>query len=351
MINQEIYSVISSDETAMEALQDIRNCQPPKDRMHFFEMALEGSSEANAILLQKLYNDVISKSNIDYGTIPDSKGNLLKYKGYPLIEQSIDKINRLYEGIANEDVKLLNSLHDMIISSKKDFEFGFTYDIELLKITYNTAVMSLHEMISLCVFEYAQGLRNKAGVEFNFATTKKQNLLIVKNTKSLVKAYEKGQMKKVVNAFKKDPNMLNTAPASEASVTAAIGVAKTVFAAVPTFIKIPIGVIAALILLLILIRNAIYLFYSGSVSVRDYANTEKELVDFYIEKEKENGESSKVIEKHSKFSQKLQNIANFIEVKILNNDKQAKENLEVSNKENFGKSEVPGSPFSGDIVF
>ena len=60
-------------DVVMESFYDMRNSQPPKDRLHYLDVVLEGSVESNATLLQKLYTDIISKSNIDYGQIPDSQ--------------------------------------------------------------------------------------------------------------------------------------------------------------------------------------------------------------------------------------------------------------------------------------
>ena len=360
-MNTGLERILMSDDCVMESLNSMRLAQPSKDRLHYYDIVMEGSTEANAILLQKLYTDIISKSNVDFGSIPDSKGNLTKCKEYPIMEQAMDRLNRLFEGTASDELKLMNQLNDMIISCRKDFEFGYSFDIEILKVTYCTAVMTLHEMISVCILEYTERMRKNAGIKFNFSSTKKKDILVIKTTRSLIKAYNNGQWQKMIGAFKKDPDLMSGS-ATEASVSFsgsitgmgfgdALKAAGNAIKSIPKFISIPVAIIAAIILIFILIRNLIYLFYCGSVSVRDYTKTEKELVDVVIRNEKEEGVSDKVISTHTKISDMLHSVANFIEVRILNNDKQAKKELEKSNKDNFQASDFKNPAFGGDIEF
>ena len=372
-MNRQLYGYLCHDEAVMESLTDLRMAQPPKDRLHYFDVALEGSAEANANLLQRLYIDVVSKSNIDFGSIPDSRGNFRKYNGYRLMEDSITRLNQLYEGIPSDNMKRLNGLYDMIISCQKDFEYGFSYDIELIQILYNTSVMSLHEMIGVCLFEYNDSLKAKAGNTFNFSNSKKKDLLITKNVDSLIKAYKNGQFQTMMKEFKKNPNLLSTTKipataAEEANLDGAAalvegikyvadkaGGAKDAIANAISehpAIAIPIIAVGAFILLIIIIRNLIYLFWSKSISADEYLKAEKEILDIEIENEKVNGAPEKRIKSYRKFSDKLQRLSDFIEVKILHNDKKAKEELKKSNKENYTKNSLGSSPaFSTAMQF
>lgn len=360
-MNSELWRVISDNEAALEAFNNMRLAQPVKDRLHYFDVAIEGNSQENATLLQKLYVDIISKSNIDFGTIPDSKGNLLKYTNYPTMEDAISSINKIFSGIASDTVKNTNRLHDMIISCRKDFELGYSFDIEILKVTYCTCVMSLHEMINFCIFEYAQRLRQNAGVIFDFAKVKKKDILVLKNVNSLLKAYDNGQWKKMVDTFRKDPTILKAGTANEAlQFSIAAGAAPGAFgtavataanAIVTSPLFLPLATVAVFILLFILIRGLIYVFYCGAVSIRDYVKTEKALVDITIQNEKTDGTSTEVVKKHSKIADKLQSIANFIEVKILNNDKQAKAELKKSDQENFNSTSISSQAFGAGMTF
>jgi hypothetical protein len=101
------------DNLALEAFVDIRNDQPPKDRLHYFDVVLESSEDTRGTLIQKLYVDIISKSNIDFGKIPDSKGDLTKYEYYNEISESIGALNKLVDSAKSDELAMLNNLFDI----------------------------------------------------------------------------------------------------------------------------------------------------------------------------------------------------------------------------------------------
>lgn len=357
----------------MESFNEMRLAQPPKDRLNYFDIVLEGTSQANATLLQKLYNDIIARSNVDFGSIPDTKGNLLRYKEYPLMQQSMDAINRLFEGVPSENVKMMNELHDMIISCRKDYEFGFAYDIEILKLTYNSTVMSLYEMINLCILTYTKKMKDKAGIELG-TKKDKNNLILIRNVKGLLKQYKEGQWAKIIATFKKDPRMMDVTVANESlwgtkivqkivkgktenvivnrTLGDAVKSAVDIHNKIPAFIRIPLDVVAVLVTLLFIIRGFVALFYSGSARINDYSKTQKAFLDAAIQQEKEDGTPDTVISKHTKLSERLSNISTFIETKIFRMNKEAKKDIQESNAQNFTTNDFKGSSFSsGGIEF
>ena len=337
------FEIMMQDDAVLESMIEMRNAQPTRDRMHYFDKVMEGSTETNAALFQKLYTDILSKSNIDYGDIPNSTGALLKYRGYPLLQETIDKINTLYKGISSEEVTTMNKLHDMIIDCKKDYETGFTYDIELIKIIYNTSVLTLYELINLCIISYTKIMRKNAKIEVSFITKKKSDLSIYNNAKSLVKMYESGQWKRIMKEFHKNPTMFSgTGGAMEAKFSVG-GLLKAISDA-PNIIKIPVAIVAGVIMLLVIVRQLVYWFYCGASKVNEYIKTQKQFVDVVIAQEKVAGESTEVIEKHSAIADKLSSITNFIEVKILHSDKESKAKIVESDKQNYSVKDFSSSP-------
>ena len=353
------------DGVCMESFYDMRNSQPAKERLHYFDVVLEGSVESNAVLLQKLYSDIISKSNINFGQIPDSCGALTKYSGYKLMSESMDKINKLFEGIPSEEVKLMNRLHDVIISSQKDYEFGYKFDIEIVKLAYCVSVMVLNDMINICIMTYTTQLRKNAGIEFAFKKMKKNDVIAIRGAKSLVKSYEKGQWAKMMQQLKKDPSMFGVGSGiATEGIGDFVGGLSTVLTgkfddrvetiknsvnSIPNVVKIPVAIVVCVIALLAVIRECVYLYFNSANSVKEWSRSQKEFVDIVVEQEKEDGTSNKVVQKHSKLSQKLENLANFIEVRIFKANKDAKKDLEQSNKENFTSSSFGSSAFGGSI--
>ena len=347
------------NEYAMESFMDMRNAQESgKDKLEYFKYVMEGSVETNATLLQKLYTDILANSNIDFGDIPDSKGNITKYTGYNQMVEAIEMLNKLFEGVGCDEIKIMNSLHDMIVSCKKDYEYGYNFDIEIVKIMYCTSVVALYEMINVCILVYTKKMRQNAGVEIEIGKTKKKDILIIRNSKSLIKSYESGQWSKLINAIKKDPNMFVGATAvTEAKsevgniIADAWDSGKVILDKIPdSFKKVGLA-LAAVVAVFLAIRGLVYAFAYGAVKIKDYCNTQKEFVEFAVKQEKEDGEPDKVIKKHTKLAERLERIANFIEVKILHTNLKASKEIEKSNKENYPVSDFKSVSLGGNIEF
>lgn len=354
-MNLNMQSDMFSDEIVMESMNAMRLAQPPKERLHYFDVVMEGTSETNAILLQKLYTDIISRSNIDFGAIPDSKGNLVKYKEYPLIQESMERLNILFEGVPCEELTLMNGFHDMIISCKKDYELGFNFDIEIIKLIYNVSVTTLYELINICILMYTKKVRKDAGIEFDFGKIKKKDVIVLKNAKSLLKSYQTGQWAKMISSLKKDPTLFNAVtPATEASLFGDKSLGEAVKAgadfvkSLPKVITIPAAIVTSIIMIFFAIRGLIYAVFCARVRMSENLKMQKEFVDAAIRQEKEDGEPDVIVKQHTKLADRLQSLANFFEVKLLRTNSEAEKELEKSNKMNYKSSDFK-NPFGGDI--
>lgn len=349
-MDQNLRNLLFEDPVVLESFVEMRTAQPPKDRIHYFDAVLEGTQESNADLIQKLYTDIISKSNIDFGSIPDSKGNLVRYKEYPLMQQSMDRINLLFKGKASDELKLMNQVHDMIVNCKKDYEIGFTYDIEMIKITYNISVLTLYELINVCILSYTKQMRENAGIKFDLGKVKKSDNIVLKNAQSLLRSYQSGQWAKIITQVKKDRSILQVnIPATEAGAAVAASSFGTMFKAAASFAAghIPLMIVVALIGIFLGVRKLIYFFYSGSAKVKDYVDVQKEFVNATMNSEKLENVDEKVINKRSKLLDKLDHITRFIEGKIFRTNQKAKEELTKSNIENFHKPSFGEAPAPG----
>ena len=344
-------------DVAMESFYDMRNSQPPKDRLHYLDVVLEGSVESNATLLQKLYTDIISKSNIDYGQIPDSQGALIKYSGYKLMSESMDKINTLFKGSNYEEITMMNKLHDIIISCRKDYELGYKFNIEIVKIAYCTAVMTLYEMINICILLYTKKLRNQNGIEFDFKTAKKKDLIIYRGAKSIIKCYETNQWTKMMNEFRKDPAFMgigNTSVATE-DFTDTFGTFINYgiewIKGAPKGVKIVGKVVVGIIAILSGIRIVVYHFYNSACKIKDWSKNQQEFINCMADQDERNGVSTDKVEKERKLSSKLQSLADFIEVRLLKTNSDAKADLNTSDKTNYSTSEFKNIGFGGNVEF
>lgn len=348
--------------SAMESMIEIRNDQPKNDRLRYFNTALEGSAETNATLLQKLYQDIISKSAIDFGQIPDSQGALVKYKDYHTMEEAMDCINKLFVDKQVETVDMMNQLHDFIINLRKDYAFGYQFDIDIIKIIYCTSVVTLMELINVNIVSYTKGLRiTPPSIRYK---VKKNDLLIIKSAKALIRSYESGEWNRILNVMKKDPALRGAAIEAKNTVFSGIvdsvkDLAGEINTVVPAMTKIGVflrkyknigAIAAAAIAIFLAIRKLIYYFFRGRQKVSDWLRTEKEFIDA-VTKEERDSLTNNMIEKRQKIANRLERTADMIEVKLDRVDAEAKRDLIDSNKKNFSKASFSNSGVGGDITF
>lgn len=347
-------------EYAMEAMIELRTSQEPKDRLHYFDTALEGTTEASATLLQKLYQDIISRSAIDFGQIPESQGALTKFKDYRTMEEAIECLNKLFAGVKNDEIDIMNRLHDQIIAARKDFAFGYQFDVEMIKLIYCTSVCTLMEMINLCILSYTKSLRDKNAVEFTFTKLKKKDLLVIRSAKAVLHSFESGEWNRIMNVVKKDPAIRR--PVTESSmamegqikdvyddvtniargVIGSNGMAniKGAIGKVPNFLFHTKGgnivlIIAGLIALFASIRKLIFYFFKGRAKVSDWMKNEKEFVKACYDSDITSGNNSATTEKKKNLANKLDRLADTIEIKASRANVEAEKALNTSNRENF----------------
>lgn len=328
-----------AEQIVLESLTEMRNDQEsPRERLTYIKtiyddgIATEGvTNNIKGQLVQKLYTDVLSKTNIDFGTIPDSKGNFLDYQYYQLITESIDALNVLMEKKPKEFIEL-TTLYDNLISLRSDFEYGFKFDIEIIKLTYNVAIMSLFGLLNYCVSVYTNYLREVNGITMKFGKVKKKDLVIVNSVTSLNRLFKSGEWTNIVKSFKgKDSQLLGELLGSVSLFASkGIGAAVSGIASAAAPIAIPVLVVVAIIALLTIIRWLIYYFYELSSKIGVFASTQKEFLDIYMRKTKD---SDSAVTKQKAMLNSLESISNSIEAKVFRADANTKREISKSNRD------------------
>lgn len=373
--------------------------QPTKDRLTYKTAAMEAATlnpESAGNLLQKLYRSIIGRSGINFGKVPDSKGDITKYTKYQTIVQCIDHLDQLLGDKQVEELRLTHKLLNILITACGDFEFGFKTDNQFIKTTYNTMVFALHEMVNICIVIYTDYLTaSREGKPYK-ATTYRQDLIVVKNVKDFVRMYESGEWNQMIMDLKKGAKnllgyffetnndvttktswihfimssltnlgilaggakIMDKAAVTKFGVdtaasfgTKASTVAKAVWAK-------PVGkvgiIILALIAALILVRNLIALFYKGAYSIRDAITHEEEFLKAHAESEKREGNDF-AYAFQSKFYTKMIALRDMIDNKILKDNANGKKEISEDNRTSYSLDEIrdngPASsaPMSGSF--
>lgn len=332
------------EKIALEALIEMRNDQESsRDKLTYVKsmydegIATEGATNnIKGQLIQKLYLDILGKSNIDFGKIPNSKGNFANYEHYQMIQESIDALNMLMENKPKE-LEILNKLNENIITLRSDFEFGFKFDIEIIQLTYNMSVMTLFGLLNYCVSVYTNYLKEVNGITMKFGKVKKNDLIVVNSAASLNKIFSSGEWTNIVKTFKgKDSHLLGSILGAATSFsTQGIGAALSAVASSP--IAIPVIVTVSVVSLLVILRWVIYYFYELSAKVDSFVSIQKEFLDTYMSRTKD---SDTAVAKQQKMLAKLEGISNTIDARIFRADTAAKREISKSNKKDFSMAEI-----------
>lgn len=176
-----------------------------RDTLHYKDIAMEATQtpQGMATTLQKLYRSIIGRRGINFGKIPESRGDLTKYFKYANICNCMDALDEALGQINPPEYVLLKKLHNFLITCRADFEYGFKSDNDYLKLTYNTLVMSLHEMVNVCIVIYVDYIKQPMTTNYRYTGFDKQKLVVVKNLEDIVAMWESGEWAKLVLEIRK----------------------------------------------------------------------------------------------------------------------------------------------------
>lgn len=334
---------LKANDVVMEAMFELKIDQPISDRMTYVDSVLEATvnTSTQSQLVMKLYQDIMKHANIEFGKIPDSKGDLSRYYYYPQMMDTIEVLNKLYseKATTHPNMKMLNRLHDLLLALRGDFEFGFKINNEFIQLTYNILVMSLNEMINICVYDYTSNITNGIGLgKLPVNSVKSTNSRKFTNyVDKFIKSYDKGEWAQIMHQFRTDAsNFLGAG--GMANAMQAVG--KVVLPVIRTSGKI----LAIMIALLVLIRFLTYFFTASRNRLADYAKLQAEVIRANMSAEGETGYEAQ--QKTVKF---LDGVATVLYGKGQKAEQDAERMMHETNKEEFTKKELTGS-FDFDLA-
>ena len=382
----------------------------PADRLNYKNMAMEAiSGPDTGMVLDRLYKSVMSRASINFGKIPESAGNLVKFSRYKTLADSITLLDKNLGEYNIMEVNLTKELHDTIIRCKEDFAYGFKVDSQFLKVTYNTMVYALCEMINLCDVIYIDML--KAGAEGKPFTYKGySDLLLVQNVKKFIDMVKSGEWATMVNGIKKDArNLLDVVFGNQdvqdsssvlgnlkapvgivgmwaaasmpgakriagarvtagmsteeaaragalrfADVTKSMGnLASKVWNTIPGKIA---GVVIIIIGCLFLLRAIVAMYQRAKYSLRDILDDNAKFLKYHIDNaESDPSGTSKSIEMQKSLYNKMAGLRDKIERSILADDEAGRKELKKSNATEFTPAafkadQAAPAADSGDVV-
>ena len=141
--------------------------------------------------LEKLNNSVISRGHVDFGDIPNSKGNIVEYSGYTNMIEILSNILKLASDSKNQTViEYTKTIQDSIMYMRTNaplYQKGFRMRNEYVMLEYNTFVYTIIEAVSTLLYEF---------VDYIKRPEKSTTEIVIKNTKYRANTYYFDQLNK-----------------------------------------------------------------------------------------------------------------------------------------------------------
>ena len=377
----EMIDILRSNDVVMEGLTEIMMHQEPSQRRGYIDAALEAldSARDNPAKLNKLFKDLQKIEGIDFDAIPDSKGDLTKYKYYHQMLDCMDMINSLGAELTTSNITTMNKLHNILLQARNDFTFGYKINNFIITSTYKTLVMSLHEILDICTIDLTDHLRAKISMNINKKTASRTRE-ITKTINDFVRLYESGQWNTLMKHYRSGAkiasesyNSFEVAQEGEyhgeeigpyrGPMTGALDLGKetvdtgksifngikNVGKGIGNFIsgvwnntagKVAI-ILSALIALVMIIRKLVFYFYYAKAKLKAKLKRNSEILRANIDR----GEDSKdAIEKQKKLLRKMEKTVDEIEYDLNKDERKASEEMVKADRANLNKQVISSNP-------
>lgn len=342
-------AVFRSNSFIMESLRKMALDQPVSDRMHYVDTAIEAMIDqpTSGRLIQSMYKEIMSMADIDFGKVPDSKGDLTKYAYYSQLVKCIEILNNLAKNAPNAQnttLTTMNNFHNIMLDARDDFVFGYRFGVDLLKHIYQVNVLVLHELINACIIEVTDGLKSAAsGIKAQvrpIRDTSSKNLF-VDIANNFINLYNKGDWATFMKVYKKNSsNLFGTR--GEVFVAEVIGNSALIAGslAIPglRWVAIVVGVF-------IVARIATRAFYAAKYKMGDYAKYQAELIKANMAAEYSSGDDTAA---QAELVDKLEDLSAKLLGKYNKTEKKTVADIKTSNAQNYNKTELNNAEtFSG----
>lgn len=273
-------------------------------------------------LTSKLYDHIVNKvDDIDFGNIPDTKGDITKLENYDQLLDCIDVIKDLllqYKQSTNTIDIVIESINH--IENRRDlFTRAFKYNVELPMLIYSTIVLSILGSVSLHIATCIEFIKSANDETFEMvidrvSLSKTKDSLLLKNLEKFNSSCRKKQLDSSLEYIIKT-NVHNLT-----------GTAATIIAG---------GAIIGLALNIIpILRELVFFFYHSRTQISDYLELQSELIEInaYNLEHSVRKDKDTIVKKQRKIADKLRKISTFLAVNIKKAEKETSKEIANNNK-------------------
>lgn len=291
-------------------------------------------------LAAKLYDSIVKKvTDIDFGQIPLSKGDITKIPNYMDITECLSVIRDMCANQRQSTTSvdtILTSIENMK-KYKNIWEKGYTLDCELVIVFYNTIALSIVSSTSILIAATVEFVKNPESQVIDLelakiANNKSKDGILFKNLEKFNKACKKGDITKVFDSVLKAQRTVRESDTY---------IKENVFSVLYVG-AIVIGLLSTVIPLLHQLTTALY---NLRQNVAEYLSGEADIIRLNAEKVQYNRaktpeQKKKIIAKQHKIADHFKKWANAIMVKNNNAERETEKQLDKDKKEKYKIGDV-----------
>lgn len=264
---------------AFTELLDITN---KHNRRTVLALNEEQSNSVLSALTSKLYDYIVSKvDEIDYGEIPDTKGDVTRLSNYDKLRDCILTIKDILKEY-NQDATPLNTISEALanLETRKDlFIRAFKSNVELPIVVYNNTVLAVLESVSYMIATSIEFIKTPNTESFTVVLdkvgyAKTKNAMIYNTLKKFNSSCKSGEMDKALK-YIIDHKM-------KGYQEGAVGV----IAGIATGLVMVLSIIP-------IIREMVFLFYYVRMRVSEFFDMQADLLQMNAHNLEQNEEMDK----------------------------------------------------------
>jgi hypothetical protein len=314
-------------------------------------------------LSAKLYDMIVKRvDEIDYGAIPQSKGDITKIPNFIELQDCLQIIHDLlieYKQPTTSVDTVMEAIENLK-DSKSTWQKAFETECELPIVTYNTIALSIVSSVSFLISTSIEFIKDPVQNNYNIALdkvgyTKSKNNLLFKNLEKFNKAYKKGQIQKSTDQLIK----MNIETRAKANTNEAAVLEEAMSALIlgGTVIGLTATVVGLITCLIPLLQELVAMLYAAKQNVSDYFAVQSDLLRLNAENvkldcTKTESEREKIYKKQIKIADSFKKLSNKLAIKLKSSEKQAEKIVKSDNSKKYDIEDiVDTAPSSASGIF
>lgn len=306
-------------------------------------------------LATKLYNSIVKKTtDIDFGQIPLSKGDITKIPNYMDIVECLTTVRDMMQE-KRQSTTSIDTIFNAIENLKKYkniWEKGYVLECEISIVFYNTIALSIVSATSLLISATVEFIKNPDSDVIDFelakvANNKTKDGLLFKNLERFNKSCRKGEIEKTFNEILKSQRQVREFSELNNNDKSSI-----IMENIATVLFTGTMIISLLTCVIPILHQLTTVLFNIRQSVAEYLAGEADIVRLNAEKVQYNRaktpeQKKKIIAKQNKIADHFKKWSNSLMIKSIKaekeSEKQIKQDKEIKNKINDVVDEIPGS--------